>query len=138
MQRFALSLAIAVSTLAGSTAGADTIFDAQRRVEMAALRARLYEQVEYPAELRRLRSELQLAEAEVASLERLLKEYGPFDKFSTGRPLVLTIEATELGLLRARLRRDNLRAELTALQRFRSDRLRLLRLEMQEAAALAR
>lgn len=130
-----LLTAIAAWSAAGQPAQAQTAYDTQRRVEIAALRLRLYENVEHPAEVRRMKSELKLAEAEVASLERLLREYRPFDKFSTGRPLVLTIESTRLALLRAELRRDNLRADLNADQRSHFDRLRLLKLELEEARA---
>ncbi|TWT72800.1 hypothetical protein Pla123a_40990 [Posidoniimonas polymericola] len=129
-----LTAALAWSAV-GQSAQAETAYDTQRRIEIAALRLQLYENVEYPAELRRLKSELKLAEAEAASLERLLREYEPFDKFSTGRPLVLTIESTRLALLRAGLRRDNLRQDLMAQQRSHYDRLRLLHLELEQARA---
>ncbi len=116
-------------------AAAQTIYDTQRAVEIAQLRLRLYEQVEHPAELRRVQSDLQFAEAEVTSLKRLLKEYGPMDRFSTGRALMLTIESTRLSLLRCELNRDSLKQQLNALQRWHGDRLRLLRLELAEARA---
>lgn len=135
MPRILLALLAATLLIGAESVRAETVFDTNRRIEMAQIRLRLYEQVEYPTERRRLMQELRVAEAEVASLKRLLNEYEPFDRFSTGRPLVLTIESTRLSLLRAELRRDDFRRQLSDLQRFHADRLRLLMLELEEARA---
>jgi hypothetical protein len=138
MPRLACLSVVALSLVcltAPREAAAQTIYDTQRAVEMAQLRLRLYQQVEHPADLRRVQSDLTFVEAEVASLKRLLKEYGPMDRFSTGRALVLTIESTRLSLLRAELNRDSLKQQLTAMQRWHGDRLRLLQLELAEARA---
>ncbi|MCA9240915.1 MAG: hypothetical protein KDA37_11980 [Planctomycetales bacterium] len=135
MPRALLVLLAATCLCSANPASGETLLDANRRVEMAQIRLRLYEQVEYPTQRRQLTHELRVAEAEVASLKRLLQEYEPFDRFSTGRALVLTIESTRLSLLRAELRRDDFKRQLSDLQRFHVDRLRLLMLELEEARA---
>lgn len=105
-----------------------------RSLEAAQLRLRLYVNVERPAERRRLDADIRLAEARVASLKRLLAEYAPMDRFTTGRALVLTIEGTRLDLLAAELDLKELRAQRWDLDRAHADRLRLLQLEVAEAA----
>lgn len=139
MLRAVLLIALFAGCLtAPGEVGAQASLDQLRSVEIAQLKLRLYERVEYPAELRRLEADWKVAEAEVESLERLQEEYAPFDKFSTGRALAYTVEATKLGLLRAQLNRDELKRQLTTLKRFHSDRLRLLRLELEQARVFCR
>lgn len=131
----ALTAVVCVATIGVGAARAQTAYDVQRQVEIAELRLHLYQNVEHPAEVRRLRTELTMADAEAESLKRLLREYEPFNRFSTGNPLTLTVESTRLALLRAELRRDNTKADLQAMQRHHAQRLRLLQLELQQAQA---
>jgi hypothetical protein len=106
---------------------------ARRALEMAKIELRLYLQVEYPRELRRLDSQIKLAAAELAAYEERQREYRTFDRFSTGRPFLVTGQDLRLCLLNAQLRLDDLRAERTALVRFHSDEWRLLELRVHDA-----
>jgi hypothetical protein len=106
---------------------------ARRALEIAKIELRLYLQVEYPRELRRLESQIRLTELEIKSYEERLREYRSVDKFSTGRPLLVTLQDVRLCLLEAELRLEDLRAERAALVRFHSDQWRLLELRAHEA-----
>jgi hypothetical protein len=108
---------------------------ARRALETANLELRLYLQVDHPRELRHLDAQIKLAEAEVKAYQERLHEYRPFNKFSTGRPLLVPLQDLRLCLLEAELRLDDLRAERNAVIRFHSDRWRLLELRAYEARA---
>lgn len=62
-----------------------------------------YQYVVYHREVARLDAEILLRKAEIASLERMLKEWEPLDRFSTGRPVMIDIERTRLQILEAQL-----------------------------------
>lgn len=62
-----------------------------------------YQHVVYHREVARLDAAIRLRKAEIAAMERMLKEWEPLDRFSTGRPVMLDIERTRLQLLEARL-----------------------------------
>jgi hypothetical protein len=100
----------------------------RRELESANLELRHYLHVEYPRQRRHLDAQIQLTEAEVRGLESRLREYRPFNKFSTGNPLSVTIQYTQICLLDAELRLADLRAERNHLIRFRSDQWRALEL----------
>ena len=106
---------------------------ARRALEMAKIELRLYHQVEYPRERRHLDSQIKLTQAEIAAYKERLREYRPFDRFSTGRPLLVPIQDLKLCLLEAELRLRDLWAERSALVRFHSDQWRLLELKAHEA-----
>ncbi len=108
---------------------------AQQGLEIATLEWRLYRQVEYPRELRRLLSKITLTEAEIKTYRLRLREYGPMNRFSLGKPLFVSLQNTRLHLLEAELRLQDLTAERLALRRFRSDRCRLLELRVLQSRA---
>jgi hypothetical protein len=68
--------------------------------------------------LRQLDRQIQRADAQAKSLERLLAEYQSFQKFSIGNPLTLTVEETKLQLLDAKLLAEELREERSQLSRY--------------------
>lgn len=107
--------------------------DARRVLEMAKLELRLYLQVEYPRELRRLDSAIRLTQAEVNAAKERLRAYGPFSRFSTGQAFLVSIQDDKLCLLEAELRLQDLKDERCALVRFHSDHWRLLELKAQQA-----
>jgi hypothetical protein len=98
----------------------------RRELESANLELRHYLQVEFPRMRRQLDAQIQLTEAEVRVLQARLREYRPFNKFSTGNPLSVTIQHTQMCLLDAELRLADLRAERNNMIRFRSDQWRVL------------
>jgi hypothetical protein len=95
--------------------------------ELRDLEWRLYERVDFPLRVRRLDTEIKIAEARLKSLERLLAEYLTLQKFSPGdgNPLTLTVEDTRLTILEAKLRLADLREERLLLDRYKDDQRRL-------------
>jgi hypothetical protein len=106
---------------------------ARHELLLAKLELRHYQQVEYPRLQRHLQAEIDLTDAEIRIYKERLREYRPFDRFSVGRPLSVTLQELRLCLLNAELRLRDLWAERNALIRFRSDDWRLLELKVQEA-----
>jgi hypothetical protein len=143
MKSSVVSLCFAIAVIASSSSAVRAQDDAlqsaraaaRRALEAANLELRLYLQVDHPRELRHLDAQIKLVEAEIAAYEERFREYRPFNKFSTGRPLLLPMQDLRLSLLAAELSRDDLRAERNALIRFHSDRWRLLELRAYEARA---
>lgn len=99
---------------------------ARRELESAKLELRHYLQVEYPRQRRHLDAQIQLTQAEVQAYQERLREYRPFNKFSTGQALFVTIQDTRICLMDAELRLNDLRAERNNLIRFHSDQWRML------------
>lgn len=130
-------LLLAASTF--TTAQADpyltAVADAQRAVQCAQQELLLYRQVEFPRQVRQLNAAIELTKAEIDILRRRLREYAPFDKFQTGKPLVVTTDATRLHLLDARQRLADLEAERAVLYRYRGAQFRLLAHNMRQAQA---
>jgi hypothetical protein len=106
---------------------------ARRALEKAKIELRLYEQVEYPRERRRLDAEIRLTEAEIAIFRQRVRDCRPFDRFSTGGAVTGPLQDLKLSVLEAELRLNDLRAERNALIRFHSDQYRLLELDVYEA-----
>jgi len=110
-------------------------FDARRALEIAKTESNWYWQVEYPRQRRALNAAIELTEREVRANRILLREWGPFDKFATGRPLSYSIESARLCLRDAELRLDVLRHERNDLIRFHSDEARLYDWKVADARA---
>ena len=73
-------------------------------LEAANIRAAAVSASRLSAEQRQLDTQITLAEAEVRAYEDRVREYGPFDRFSTGRPLLFPLQDLRLCMLEARLR----------------------------------
>jgi hypothetical protein len=127
------TLAVSTNAVAQNDANQSARLSARRALEIANYELRQYLQVEYPRERRHLDAEIKLTEAEVQAYQERLREWAPFDKFSTGRPLIVSIQNMRLCLLEAELRLKDLRAERNNLIRFHSDRWRLLELRAYDA-----
>ena len=123
----------AVATLTATPLHANPAIEARRELAAAKLAYRHYRFVEFPRTVRQLDAQIKLTRAEIDSLKRHLREYRPFSKFDTGKPLFHTIERVKLYLLDAELRLKNLRAERSALYRYRGDHCRLLAVRIHEA-----
>lgn len=121
-------LALVFFAWATITSAAAPPKEADVEEEIASLEYRLYERVEFPTRIRRLGAEITLAEARIKSLEKLLREYQSFQKFSTGNPLTLTVEETKLALLEAKLQLEGLREERSLLERYKDEQRRLFEL----------
>jgi hypothetical protein len=132
-----LVLSSATTTAARADYHTDALLDAERALNCAQLELRLYRQVELPRQLRQFDAAIKLTKAEIAMQKRLLREYRPFDKFQTGRPLVVTIEYTRLQLAEAELRLKDLQAERWAVQRFKGLHFRQLARNIEIARAHA-
>jgi hypothetical protein len=126
-------LSIAPTAAAQDTSYAEARAAARRELLLAKLDLRHYQQVEYPRLKRHLDAQIELTEAEIRVYKERLREYRPFDRFSLGRPLSVTIQELRMCLLEAELRLRDLWAERNALLRFRSDDWRLLELAVHEA-----
>ena len=112
-----------------STARAAARFE----LELAKRDSRYYWQIEYPRERRDLNAAIALTEAEIKRHKALWREYRPFNRFSVGNPLSLTIADLEICLLDAELRLNELRHQRNNLVRFHSDEARLRDLRVVEA-----
>lgn len=97
--------------------------------ELRDLHWRLYERVDFPLRLRRIDSLLKVEEARLKSLEKMLAEYQSFQKFSTGNPLTLTVQDTELQILETKTQIDDLREERRLLERYKGEQRRLFELQ---------
>ncbi len=138
---FALTLAIGVLfvmpslVLAQEGAYQADRMAARRALEMAKIELRLYEQVEYPRQRRQLDARIALIEEEIKMYKERRREYEPFTRWGTGRPLLITSQELKLCLMDAEFKLQDLVADRNALQRFHSDQWRLLALKVEEARA---
>jgi len=112
---------------------AAAIADARRAVEVAQLRLRHYDRVEYPRRQRQLEADIAMTVAEVAKYRALLAEYKQISFRTIPEPLIISRQTTELALLGAELRLRDLRDENLLLIRYRSDQYRLYQLEVEAA-----
>ena len=132
-------LAIATCSLLPARASAQEDSYAEARAAarhelwLAKVELRHYRQVEYPRLKRHLDAAIQLTEAEIRTYKERLREYRPFDRFSVGRPLSVTLQELRMCLLDAELRLRDLWAERNALVRFHSEDWRLLEMKVQAA-----
>lgn len=110
-----------------------TRYVARRELDLAKLELRHYWQVEYPRQRRELNAAIDLTETEVRNYKERLWQYGPFSRYSTGQPFLLTLQNLRMCLQEAELRLSDLVAERNALIRFHSDDYKLLELSVQEA-----
>ncbi|MEN0109275.1 MAG: hypothetical protein AAF805_00990 [Planctomycetota bacterium] len=104
-----LLIALVVSLTAGAASAVppqDFCWDcpgdgvsAARAAEITAIEARLFRQ-DAAARLRRLRNEIDYAEARVRSLRRQIDEYDRINRFGTGSALRLSAEQARLDLRR--------------------------------------
>jgi hypothetical protein len=108
---------------------AGELAEALHELEVARLRLRLYERVDYPLRLQELEADIRLAEAEVASFRRRMAEY---DRFDDTRALFATRENTRLQLLSMELRLKNLKQERVLLQIHNRDERRLRQLLVEQ------
>lgn len=136
----AIASAIAVVVLP-SAAFADV---APYRAELAAARrelaatkieARLYRNSEYECARRELNAEVQLADAEVRTLRREFRRFGPFNSFAYGQQPAFGYRNAKLCLAEAEVRRRLLIEERNNLHRLHTDQLALLQLRVADARA---
>ncbi len=111
---------------------------ALREVELAQIRMRLWERLDYPLRQRQIDSELKLAEAQIESLKRQVSEYEQFTKFKYSSPLFYSLEEARVQLVAAQARRDDLREEAALLLKNRDDLRRLQELEVEAAKSRLR
>jgi len=108
---------------------------AERHLEMAQLKLRLYQRVEYPLQMRKLKSEIELTKARIASQKRRVTEFEKFTKFKYSSPVFTTLENTRLTQLELELRLKELKEEKMLLTRHYGDYCRLLQLQVGAAKA---
>lgn len=98
--------------------------------EIARLRAKLFERVDYPLLMRRLDSDIELAKAEIQMHQKVLFELERLHRMAhESKPFLVTIEELKLKRLAAELRLDDLEAERCLLQKYQRDERRLRELE---------
>jgi len=116
MSRLFFLLAVCAGFFATSSATlAHNYYSQQAR----AANARYQHFVEYPRQLQTLDDLIRLRKAEIASLERRLKEWEPLDRFDTGRALMVTIENTRLVLLQSQIELRQLEQQRFNMARYR-------------------
>ena len=111
------------------------IEDAARDLEIAQLRLRRYDRVEYPSSLRHLESQIKLAQAELEIWRHRMTEYASFDRWVGSSPMLITLDDAKLNVLRFERLVADLRADKESLEHSRRDQLRLHELEAQSAAS---
>ena len=127
-------LVAVVGISAASAADSDERLAMVRRAkEMAEIRLRQFERVEYPLTLRRIENEIKLSEAELAVQKQRIREYGENSVFKYSEAFFVTLQEAKLAALRAELHIDSLKSERLLLEQNRSDRCRLLQLEIDAA-----
>ena len=97
---------------------------ARRDLEQAKIELRHYWIVEYPRQRRQINAAIDLTYTEIRNLREQLRAYGPFNRFSTGQPFLLTMQRVRMCLQVAELRLSDLQAERNALMRFHPDEFR--------------
>lgn len=98
--------------------------------EIARIRAKLFERVDYPLLMRRLDSEIELAKAEIQMHQKVLSELERLHRLAhESKPFLVTIEELKIKRLSAELRLDDLEAERCLLQKYQRDERRLRELE---------
>ena len=129
----AVSLAVPATLRAEIDPYAAARAEVRRELELAKRESRYYWQIEYPRQRRELGAAIELTELEIKRHKALLREYRPFNRFSVGNPLSLTIADLDICLRDAELRLNELRHERNNLVRFHSDEARLRDLRVIEA-----
>lgn len=134
-----LGVAIAVVGLSVETARAEeesleeARWSARRELQLAKIEFRDYWQVEYPRIRRDLDARIDLTEAEIRIYEQRLRQYRPFDRFSTGSAVNWSIQDLRMCLREAEWRLRDLWAERSNLMRFRTPEWRVLELRVHDA-----
>jgi hypothetical protein len=106
---------------------------ARRELEQAKTDLRYYWLVEYPRQRRQINAAIDLTQSEIRNLREQLRAYGPFNRFSTGSPFLLTMQRVRMCLQDAELRLTDLQAERNALLRFHPSEFRALAYVVQDA-----
>jgi len=106
---------------------------ARRDLDQAKTDLRYYWLVEYPRQRRHINAAIDLTHTEIRNLREQLRAYGPFNRFSTGSPFLLTMQRVRLCLQEAELRLTDLQAERNALLRFHPSEFRALAYVVQDA-----
>lgn len=106
---------------------------AERDLEIAQIRLRRYENVEFPLAVRKLDSRIRLHEAEAPVWERRIKEYEKLDRFVASNGMLVTLDDARLTLAQVRSELDDARHEKRVLQDDYRDQRRLLELEVEAA-----
>lgn len=88
-----------------------------RAAEIAALEAQLYRRFEGPSRVRRLRSELDYADARIQMLQRQQDDFHRVNRFGTGNALAWSADQARLGLRREEILRRDLQDQLLIEQR---------------------
>ena len=107
----------------------------RRDLDVAKMNLRYYWQVEYPRKQRALDAEIECTRAEIENNRWLLREYGPFNRFSTGQPFPITIRDLQMCIQNSEFRLNDLLAERNALVRFHADQFRVLAADVYAARA---
>jgi hypothetical protein len=129
---FASCVAVPVATAQAEFTQAERIA-ARRDLEQAKTDLRYYWLVEYPRQRRQINAAIDLTQTEIRNLREQLRAYGPFNRFSTGTPFLLTMQRVRMCLQDAELRLTDLQAERTALMRFHPNEYRALAYVVQDA-----
>lgn len=122
MRTLSLLLTLAALTPAASAhdlygLGCDGCSADHRSAEIAAFEAQLYRRFEAPSRTRRIRAELDYADARVRMLQRQLTDYGRVNRFGTGNALALSADRARLDLRREEIFRRELQEQLLIEQR---------------------
>jgi hypothetical protein len=112
-----------------------SIADASRDYEIARIKLTRYDQVDYPLQLRRLDTQIRLAEAERDVWRRRVQEYSTLENWTGPTGLLITLDDARLSQLRLERLVDDLREERMLLERNHFDQRRLLKLESDAAAS---
>jgi hypothetical protein len=108
---------------------------ARRDLAAAKIEARLYEHAEFECARRELNAEIRLSDAELRTLRREFRRYGPFNAFAYGQQPAWGYRNAKLCLAEAEVRRRLLIEERNSLHRVHTDQLALMELRVADARA---
>ena len=140
--RLFYALALTALTFLPETALADVatleaqIAAARRELTAAKIEAQQFWQVEYPRRRRELNAAIELTDAEIRTLRRQIRSYGPFNTFAYGQLPAIGFRELPLCLKEAEIRYRALVDERNNLARSHANELQLL--ELRVAAARER
>lgn len=108
---------------------------ARRDLAAAKIESRLYQHAEYECARRELNAEIRLSDAELRTLRREFRRYGPFNAFAYGQQPAWGYRNAKLCLAEAEVRRRLLIEERNSLHRVHTDQLALMELRVADARA---
>ena len=112
-----------------------SLANARRRLEIAKIELRLYEEIEYPRKERHFDAQIKFLSLDIEGLKKRVREYKRFNNSRSTSPFLVSLHEAKLALLDAEFRLKDARAERCSLRKFHPDRRKLFLLRIEAARA---